>query len=74
LEEALVLYHNLSDTFNEARTLAYLARVFAAQGEYGQARALAEESLKLSRALGNKGRIAFALYELARVRFWHKTT
>jgi ATP/maltotriose-dependent transcriptional regulator MalT len=69
LEEAVTLFQELGDTWSRARSLAYLARTFAAQGEYGRARARAEESLELSYALDNKGRIAIALCELARVRF-----
>jgi tetratricopeptide (TPR) repeat protein len=52
-----------------ARTLANLTRVFVAQGEYSQALTVGERGLKLSRNMGNKGRIAIALGELARVRF-----
>ena len=69
LEEAVSLFQELGDTWNRARSLAYLARTYAAQGEYDRAEALAKQSLELSRALDNKGRIAIALYELARVSF-----
>lgn len=68
-EEAAALFQELGDTWNYARSLAYLARAIAAQGEYDQAREQAEQSLKLSRMLDNKGRIAIALSELARIRF-----
>jgi len=69
LEAAAALFQELGDTWNRARTFAYLAQTCAAQGEYDRAGALAEQSLALSRALGNKGRIAIALYQLARVCF-----
>ena len=69
MEEALVLFQKLGDTWNQARSLANLTRVFAAQGEYNRARTIGEQGLRLSRTLGNKGRIAIALGELARVHF-----
>jgi len=68
-EKAAALFQEMGDTWNYARTLAYLARAIAAQGEYDQAWERAEQRLKLSRKLDNKGRIAIALSELARIRF-----
>lgn len=69
LKEAVASFKQVGDTWNQARSLAYLARACASQGEYSYARTLAEQSLELSRTLDNKGRIAIALNELARVRF-----
>jgi predicted ATPase/class 3 adenylate cyclase/DNA-binding CsgD family transcriptional regulator len=68
-EEAMVLFQEVDDIWRKARALAQLGRIFTHQGEYARARSLLEESLVHFRALGDKNRIGYSLYLLARVLF-----
>ncbi|HVB21122.1 MAG TPA: protein kinase [Ktedonobacteraceae bacterium] len=68
-EEAIALFQQVSDDWGRARCLQVVARVCCAQGEYAQAYSLLEESLEIYQALGDKKRISWGFFLLARVLF-----
>jgi tetratricopeptide (TPR) repeat protein len=69
LEEAASLYQEMGEQWKHGRCLTQLARMSTMQGEYEQAQGLLEQSLALYGALGDKERLSWVLYLLARLHF-----
>src|SRR5260221_9004202 len=59
----------MEEHWKYGRCLTQLARISTVQGEYEQAQGLLEQSLALYRALGDKERLGWVLYLLARPLF-----
>jgi predicted ATPase/class 3 adenylate cyclase/DNA-binding XRE family transcriptional regulator len=69
LEEAAALFRDQGSSLESSINLTEWARVATEQGQYEHAQSLLEESVVLNQALGEKPRVDWANYLLARLLF-----